>query len=153
MCALYMCGKHRWRFFQYKNPISKQNGHNDILKIYHLTAMTRVNLLFCHKKLTVVRNGGLTALLIAFDMALTGNKSGPKKIDLMTIWPHWWYEQKARVYCIWHRRVARGRFLGEVNCWFSISAEQWISPSLPNGETPDESFRKLLINAWNICLI
>ena len=43
--------------------------------------MTRVNLPFCHKKLIVVRNGGLTALVIAFDMALTENELGPKKID------------------------------------------------------------------------
>ena len=43
--------------------------------------MMRVNLPFCHKKLTVVRNGGLTALVIAFDMALSENEFGPKKID------------------------------------------------------------------------
>ena len=42
--------------------------------------MMRVNLPFCHKKLTVVRNGGLTALVIAFDMALTENEFVPKKI-------------------------------------------------------------------------
>ena len=42
--------------------------------------MVRVNLPFCHKKLTVVRNGGLTALVIAFDMALTENEFVPKKI-------------------------------------------------------------------------
>ena len=33
------------------------------------------------KKLTVVRNGSLTGLLIAFDMALTEKEFGPKKID------------------------------------------------------------------------
>ena len=43
--------------------------------------MTRVNLSFCHKDLTVVRNGGLTAMVIAFDMALTENEFGPKKIE------------------------------------------------------------------------
>ena len=43
--------------------------------------MTRVNLPFCHKKLTVVRNGGPTAMVIAFNMALTENEFGPKKID------------------------------------------------------------------------
>ena len=43
--------------------------------------MTRVNLPFCHKNVTVVRNGGLTALVIAFDMALTENEFVPKKID------------------------------------------------------------------------
>ena len=43
--------------------------------------MTMVNLPFCHKKLTVVRNGGLTALVITFDMALTENEFGPKKIN------------------------------------------------------------------------
>ena len=36
---------------------------------------------FGHKNLTVVRNGGLTELVIDFDMALTENKFGPKKID------------------------------------------------------------------------
>ena len=45
--------------------------------------MTRVNLHFCHKNVTVVRNGGLTALVIACDMALTENEFGPKKIDLI----------------------------------------------------------------------
>ena len=55
--------------------------------------MTRVNLPFCHKNVTVVRNGGLTALVIAFDMALTENEFGPKKIDrnddltTLVIWP------------------------------------------------------------------
>ena len=55
--------------------------------------MTRVNLPFCHKILTVVRNGGLTALVIVFDMALSENELGPKKIDrnndltAMVIWP------------------------------------------------------------------
>ena len=44
--------------------------------------MTRVNLPFCHKNVTVVMNGGLTALVIAFDIALTENEFGPKKIDL-----------------------------------------------------------------------
>ena len=48
---------------------------------YSFDAMTRVNLSFCHQKVTVVRNGGLTALVIAFDMALTENEFGPKKID------------------------------------------------------------------------
>ena len=43
--------------------------------------MTRVNFPFSPQKLTVVRNGGLTALVIAFDMALTENEFGPKKID------------------------------------------------------------------------
>ena len=43
--------------------------------------MTRVNLPFCHKNVTVVRNGGLSALVIAFDMALTENEFGPKKND------------------------------------------------------------------------
>ena len=43
--------------------------------------MTRVNLPFCHKKLTVVRNGGLTALVIAFDIASTEDEFRPKKID------------------------------------------------------------------------
>ena len=43
--------------------------------------------------LTVVRNGGLTALVIAFDMALTENEFRPKKIDrnddltALVIWP------------------------------------------------------------------
>ena len=41
----------------------------------------RLNLPLSHKKMTVVRNGRLTALVIAFDMALTENKFGPKKID------------------------------------------------------------------------
>ena len=55
--------------------------------------MMRVNLPFCHKKLTVIRNGGLTALLIAFDMALSEKEFGPKKIDrnddltALVIWP------------------------------------------------------------------
>ena len=55
--------------------------------------MTRLNLPFCHKKLTVVHNGGLTALVIAFDMALSENEFGPKKIDrnddltALVIWP------------------------------------------------------------------
>ena len=55
--------------------------------------MTRVNLPFCHKKLKVVRNGGLTALVIAFDMTLPENEFGPKKIDrnddltALLIWP------------------------------------------------------------------
>ena len=40
--------------------------------------MTRVK--FLPQKLTVFRNGGLTALVIAFDMALTENEFGPKKI-------------------------------------------------------------------------
>ena len=43
--------------------------------------MTGVNLPFCHKNLTVVRNGGPTAFVIAFDMALTENKFGPNRID------------------------------------------------------------------------
>ena len=43
--------------------------------------MTRLNLSFCHKNLTLVWNSGLTALVIAFDMALTENELGPKKID------------------------------------------------------------------------
>ena len=43
--------------------------------------MTRVNLPFCLKKLTVVRNGGLTGLMIAFDMALTENEFERKKTD------------------------------------------------------------------------
>ena len=43
--------------------------------------MMRVNLPFCHKNLTVVRNGGLAALVIAFDIALTETEFGPKKID------------------------------------------------------------------------
>ena len=47
----------------------------------HLTAMTRLNLPFCHKNFTLVQNSGLTALVIAFDMALTENEFGPKKID------------------------------------------------------------------------
>ena len=55
--------------------------------------MTRVNLPFCHTNLTVVWNGGLTALVIAFDMALTENEFGPKKVDrnddltALVIWP------------------------------------------------------------------
>ena len=55
--------------------------------------MTRVNLPFCNKNVTVVRNGGLTALVIAFDMALTENEFGLKKIDrnedltALVIWP------------------------------------------------------------------
>ena len=55
--------------------------------------MTRVNLPFSHKNLTVVLNGGLTAFVIAFDMALTENEFGPKKIDrnddlaTLVIWP------------------------------------------------------------------
>ena len=55
--------------------------------------MTRVNLQFCQTNLTVVRNGGLTALVIAFDMALTENEFGPKKVDrnddltALMIWP------------------------------------------------------------------
>ena len=46
------------------------------MKILILAAVpSRVNLTFCHKSLTVVRNGGLTTFLIAFDiMALTENK-------------------------------------------------------------------------------
>ena len=49
------------------------------------------------------------------------------------------------------------RVNNEVNCWFSISAflsaELWISPSLLRGETPDEYFRRLLINDQNLfCL-
>ena len=36
---------------------------------------------FCHTNLTVVRNGGLTALVITSDMALTENEFGLKKID------------------------------------------------------------------------
>ena len=43
--------------------------------------MTGVNLPFCPKNVTVVWDGGLTALVIAFDMALTENEFGPKKID------------------------------------------------------------------------
>ena len=43
--------------------------------------MTRVNLPFCHKNVAIVRNSGLTALVIVFDMALTENGFGPKKID------------------------------------------------------------------------
>ena len=43
--------------------------------------MTRVNLPFCHKNVAVVRNDGLIALVIVFDMALTENEFGPKKID------------------------------------------------------------------------
>ena len=45
------------------------------------------------QKLTVVRNGGLAALVIACDMALTENEFGPKKIDrnddltALVIWP------------------------------------------------------------------
>ena len=55
--------------------------------------MTRLNLPFCHKNLTLVWNSGLTALVIAFDMALTENKFGLKKIDriddltALVIWP------------------------------------------------------------------
>ena len=48
--------------------------------------MTRVSLPFCHKKLTVIRNGGLPALVIAFDMALSENECGPKKIDCNPEW-------------------------------------------------------------------
>ena len=59
--------------------------------------MMRVNMPFCYKNVTVVRNGGLIALVIAFDMALT--KSGRKKSTVMTIWPHWWSDRKVRVYC------------------------------------------------------
>ena len=43
--------------------------------------MTGVNLPFCPKNVTVVRDGGPTPLVIAFDMALTENEFGPKKID------------------------------------------------------------------------
>ena len=63
---------HVWKtkvtVFQYKNPLSKRSER--YIGNTHLSAMTRVNLTFCHKKLTVVWNGGLTALVIAFDMAL-----------------------------------------------------------------------------------
>ena len=52
-----------------------------IIENIHLAAMMRVNLPISHKKLTVVRNGGLTALVIAFAMALTENEFGPKRID------------------------------------------------------------------------
>ena len=47
----------------------------------HLTAVTRINSPFCHTILTVVRNGGMTALVIAFDMALIKNELEPKKLD------------------------------------------------------------------------
>ena len=55
--------------------------------------MTRLNSQFCHKNLTVVRNGGLTTSVIAFDIALTESEFGPKKIDhnddltALVIWP------------------------------------------------------------------
>ena len=50
-------------------------------EILILTAVTRMNLPFCHKSKTIVRNGGLTAFVLVFDMALTENKFEPKKID------------------------------------------------------------------------
>ena len=53
----------------------------NIIENIHFAAITRMNLPFCHKKMTLVRNGGLTALIITFDMALTENELGPKKID------------------------------------------------------------------------
>ena len=43
--------------------------------------MTSVNLPFCHTNLTVVQSGGLTALGIAFDMVLTENEFGQRKVD------------------------------------------------------------------------
>ena len=43
--------------------------------------MTKLNLPFCNKNLTVFQNGGLTALVITCGMALTENEFGPKKID------------------------------------------------------------------------
>ena len=52
-----------------------------LVKILILTAVTRVNWPFCHKSMTVVRNCGLPTFVFAFDMALTENKFGPKKID------------------------------------------------------------------------
>ena len=80
--------------------------------------MTRVNLPFCHKNVTVVRNGGLTAL-VAFDMALTENEFGPKKIDrnndpiALVIWPegesllyiymcHFEIESEAKEHQLWN---------------------------------------------------
>ena len=73
--------------------IQKSSLENIDRPIDHLTAMTRVNLQFCHKKWTVVRNSGLATLVIAFDMALTEEEFGPKKIDrnddltALMIWP------------------------------------------------------------------
>ena len=81
---------HRWQFFNIKTPLKMVITY---IENTHLTSMTRVNLPFCHTNLTVVRNGGLTALVITFDMALTENEFGPKKIDhnddltALVIWP------------------------------------------------------------------
>ena len=47
--------------------------------------MTRVNLPFCHTNLTVVRNGGLTALVIAFDMVLTEKEKIDRIDDLAAL--------------------------------------------------------------------
>ena len=66
--------------FTFKTITMKTNWY--IVQIIILTAVTRVNLPFCDKSMTVVRNGGLIAFVIAFiDMASTENKFGPKKID------------------------------------------------------------------------
>ena len=66
-------------FFNIK--IRYQNDHNDILRISIWPQWRDWICRFATKNLTVVRNGGLTALVIAFDMALTENEFGPKKID------------------------------------------------------------------------
>ena len=76
----YMCGNIGDSFSIQKSPLKM------VITIYyientHLTAMTRVNLPFCHTNLTVVLNGGLTALVIAFIMALTENEFRLKKVD------------------------------------------------------------------------
>ena len=36
--------------------------------------------LFCQTSMSVVRNGGMTAFVIAFDIVLTQNKFGPKLV-------------------------------------------------------------------------
>ena len=43
--------------------------------------LNKCQLCSAYNNLTEVRNGGLTALVIAFDMALTENEFRPKKID------------------------------------------------------------------------
>ena len=43
----------------------------------YFDAVARVNWAFCHKGMIVVRNGDLTAFVIAFIIPLTENKFGP----------------------------------------------------------------------------
>ena len=93
MYALYMCGKHRWQLFNIK--ILSQN--KIVITIYWKYSFDRNDeseLAILPQKIDIiVRNGGLTALVIAFDMALTENEFGPKKIDrnddltALVIWP------------------------------------------------------------------